>query len=181
MIHVSDWSYIAFGLVLIGAGILAYLTYVLLELHSIRVEDRRQQRAFSEDMKGRRGGPTDGATYEWDPDSLAYLADRYTGAPTAPFRAAPPTPAAGYQFEYPVPASTVSGPMPVMNPQRPVVTADTASAEAFITDMLARTAHLVPVPASQPVPAAPADDADMFIAWMEARTTHALKQLGVTP
>lgn len=179
MPQVHDWSYIAFGLVLIGTGLAAYITYGVLSHFQVRREEHQLNRDFAQGMRGAHPDPRNGATYDWTPDSLAYLHDGYTGAPTTPFRAAPPAPDAGYGFGYPVPASTVSGPMPVMplRPQPPM-TVDPYDTDAFIAQMKARTAHLLPEP--EPVPAVPADDADKFIAWMEARTTHALRQLGVT-
>lgn len=106
-----NWADVVLGLVVLCAGAIAAATYSFLEYHRIKAEERRQRRAFEQDMASASLPPWNGETYDWDEQSLAYLSDThlYAGpgvADTTAFEAVPGAP---------VPPSTVSGPLPVMD------------------------------------------------------------------
>lgn len=104
-----NWADVTLGLIVLCLGALAAAAYCFLEYHRIKAEERRQRRAFEQDMATAELAPWDGQTYEWDAQSLAYLNDThvYAGpgvADTTAFEAIP---------DAPVPPSTISGPLPV--------------------------------------------------------------------
>lgn len=105
-----NWADVTLGLIVLAAGVTAAAVYCFLEYHRIKAEERRQRRRFEQDMASAELAPWDGQTYDWDEQSLAYLSDTnvYAGpgvADTLAFEQVP---------EAPVPPSTISGPLPVM-------------------------------------------------------------------
>src|SRR5215469_11140814 len=83
------------GLIVLGAGLIACVTYCFLEAQRIRATDRQQRRQFDRDMQTVQLPAYNGETYEmaeahmpepqeatpppagydWTPESLAYLSD----------------------------------------------------------------------------------------------------------
>ena len=106
--HVEvNWSTVCFGLILLAAGVIAAVTYCFLESRRIAAEERHQRRDWERDMASAELPEWNGETYEWTPESLAYLADSYV-SPLA-------TAELPVLREEPVPASTVSGPLPQLD------------------------------------------------------------------
>jgi hypothetical protein len=106
-----SWSTVSFGMILLCLAAVAAVTYYFLESRRIAAAENRQRRQFEREMASVRLPEWNGDTYDWSPESLAYLNDThlYAGpgvADTTSFEALP---------DGPVPPSTVSGPLPVMD------------------------------------------------------------------
>lgn len=111
MPHIEmNWADVGVGLIFLSLGVVAAVAWVFVDGRRIAAEEARNRRAFEQDMSAVELPEWNGSTYDWTPESLAYLNDThlYAGpgvADTAEFAAVP---------EGPVPASEISGPMPVM-------------------------------------------------------------------
>ena len=99
-----NWANVAFGLILLCLAAIVTIAWCFVEQRRVAAFEQRQQRAFDAEMATVELPEWNGDTYEWTPESLAYLAD--------PDAYEDPAPTA--EFE-PVPASEISGPMPVMD------------------------------------------------------------------
>jgi hypothetical protein len=102
-----NWANVAFGLILLALAAIAAVTYYFIDQRRLAIADAHQRRAFDAEMATVELPEWNGDTYDWTPESLAYLAD--PDAYQAPEADPAPT------VEFPVPASEVSGPMPVMS------------------------------------------------------------------
>jgi hypothetical protein len=105
-----NWADVAFGLILLSIAVIAATAYYFVDGRRIAAEERRNRRAFEQDMADVKLPDWNGDTFEWTPESLAYLDDThlYAGpgvADTAEFAAVP---------DGPVPDSQVSGEYHVM-------------------------------------------------------------------
>jgi hypothetical protein len=97
-----NWSTVCFAAILLALAAVAAVTYAFLETRRMAAADRRQRRLFEREMASVRLPEWNGETYEWTPESLAYLSDPY---PTGEMSV----------MNEPVPPSTISGPLPVMD------------------------------------------------------------------
>jgi hypothetical protein len=107
MVHVDmNWADVGAGVIFLALGVVAAVAWIFIDGRRLAAGERRNQHAFEQDMTAVELPEWNGDTYEWTPESLAYLAD-----PDA-YQAPDPTPT----LEFPaVPDSTLSGPMPVMD------------------------------------------------------------------
>jgi hypothetical protein len=115
-----SWSTVSFGLILLCVAAIAAVTYYFLESRRIAAEEQRQRRWFEQNMATAELPEWNGATFDWSPDDLDYLADRQAYEEPAPTAEMPP-----------VPPSEISGPMPELNTQ--------LDPDAFIAAMEAQT------------------------------------------
>lgn len=95
-----NWADVSFGVILLCIVAITVTAWYFIDQRRLAVADAHQRRAFDAEMATVELPAWNGDTYDWTPESLAYLADEnaYEPAPTA---------------EFPVPASEISGPMPV--------------------------------------------------------------------
>jgi hypothetical protein len=111
MPHIEmNWADVGVGLIFLSLGVVAAVAWVFVDGRRITAEEARNRRAFEQDMSDVELPEWNGSTYDWTPESLAYLNDThlYAGpgvADTAEFPVIP---------DGPVPDSVISGPMPVM-------------------------------------------------------------------
>ena len=102
-----NWSAVVLGAILFGAVVIAAATYYLLEHQRIRVEERRLDREFEHEVAVAPRMSWDGEQYEWTPETMAFLNAQLDSNPAL----TAPQPA--------VPASSISGPLPVQQPLLP--------------------------------------------------------------
>jgi hypothetical protein len=105
-----NWADVTGGLILLCLVVLIAVTWCFVASRRIAAEERRVRGAFERDMEDAELPPWNGDSYNWTPESLAYMNDTnlYAGpdvADTTSFEAVP---------DEPVPPSTISGPLPVM-------------------------------------------------------------------
>jgi hypothetical protein len=99
-----DWTLVGPGLVFLGIALIGFITYGMLDRYMGRKEDARLRQDFTRDMKHATAAPWDGETYDWTPETMAFLGDQaYTPDTFA------------YDPAAPVPESNVSGPLPVIS------------------------------------------------------------------
>lgn len=101
-----NWANVAFGLILLCLAAIVTVAWCFVEQRRIAAAESRQRAAFERDMADVELPEYNGDTYEWTQESLAYLNDTnlYAGPGVADTAAFPV-----------VPASEISGPMPVMD------------------------------------------------------------------
>jgi hypothetical protein len=102
-----NWANVAFGLILLSIAAIAAVTYYFIDQRRLAVADAHQRRAFDAEMATVELPEWNGDTYDWTPESLAYLADPDAYGQEQEQEPVP-------TLEFPVPDSVISGPMPVM-------------------------------------------------------------------
>jgi hypothetical protein len=112
MINVN-WADVVGGFIVLAlAGMVVY-AYLTLDNRRIRAQERHDRRQFEQDMASTELPAWNGDTYDWTPQELAGMSDTavYAGPGVADTAALPVLSEAP---TVPVPASTVSGPLPVI-------------------------------------------------------------------
>jgi hypothetical protein len=134
---VVSWPTVTLGCVVLAAGVLACVTYYFLDRQRIAAADRRQRREFEREMRAVQLPDYNGNTYDpppatppygydWTPESLAYLADEQVRAEeemAAGYLRSRPAVKFAYEpfggqaptSPFPVPDSTLSGPLPMIS------------------------------------------------------------------
>jgi hypothetical protein len=125
-----NWDTLGFGLVLLCIVVIIAVAWCFVDSRRIASAEAHNRRAFEAAMKSAGLPEWNGDTYDWTPESLAYLSEThlYAGpgvADTAAFAALP---------DGPVPPSEISGPLPVID--------DTAFIERLRADNAAFLANL---------------------------------------
>jgi hypothetical protein len=103
---------IVIGLSCLGFALMAFTAWALLTHFQVHKEEQQLNRDFTRDMKHATAAPWDGETYEWTPETMAFLADQ-TAPEYQPDAYGYPADL-GYGPAAPVPASSISGPLPVI-------------------------------------------------------------------
>lgn len=144
MINVN-WTEVTGGGIVLSLAVLTYLGFCVLETARIKRAEREDRRKFEQDMRNAPLAQWNGETYDWTPEQLHGLSDTavYAGPGISDTNAFPvvdpwaasadPRWAQTGPFP-PVPASTVSGPLPVQPEPYEEFDAD-AAAEAFLKKM----------------------------------------------
>jgi hypothetical protein len=145
MINVN-WAEVVGGGIVLSLAALTYLGWCVLTTAQIKRAERQDRERFDRDMKNAPVAPWNGETYDWTPEQLRSLSDTavYAGpnvADTDSFPAYDPW-AASADPRWaptgpipPVPASTISGPLPVQEPEPYAEFDADAEAEAFLKKM----------------------------------------------
>jgi hypothetical protein len=70
-----NWADVSFGLIVLCLSGIAAATWIFIDGRRVAAEEARQRRAFEQTMTDVELPDYNGDTYEWTPESLAYLDD----------------------------------------------------------------------------------------------------------